>query len=89
MPTTQIMEKSVNPATNQEKIMSYKSKRHYFYHTNRRYEDEKFKERFAFVGLIIGGVIGGCAGGIIGAIFGALVGVAVIGFIGHVIATFR
>lgn len=69
--------------------MFRKNKHHYFHHTSRRYEDEKFKERFAIVGLIAGGVLGSCTGGIVGAIFGALVGAVVIGFIGHSIATFR
>ena len=38
--------------------MFRKSKHNYFSHTSRRYEDEKFKERFAIVGLIAGGVLG-------------------------------
>ena len=69
--------------------MFRKNKHHYFHHTSRRYEDEKFKERFAIIGLITGGVLGSCTGDIVGAIFGGLVGAAVIGFVGHAIATFR
>ena len=68
------MEKSANLVTDKgEKIMFRKNKHHYFHHTSRRYEDEKFKERFAIVGLIAGGVLGSCTGGIVGA-FSALVG---------------
>ena len=60
--------------------MYHKSKKHYFHHTSRRYEDSKLRERFALIGL---------AGGFLGAIIGGFIGACAGTFVGHIVVTFR
>lgn len=69
--------------------MYHKSKKHYFHHTSRRYEDSKLRERFALIGLAGGVALGALAGGFLGAIIGGFIGACAGTFVGHIVVTFR